>query len=197
MDKPALKNAMKLFAKLGSIKSRSMFGGFGIFCEDTMFALVVNNTLHLRAGKENEALLKKQGLSPYVYKKRGFPVVTKYFAIPEYWWDDQDKLLTEAKEALDVATRDRTLKKQAAPSRLKDLPNLRLATERMLKKAGIETPESLQQQGAVNAYKALLSAHEKELSLELLWSLEGAITGKHWSVVPPQRRQELLQHLEN
>ncbi|MPS31700.1 MULTISPECIES: TfoX/Sxy family DNA transformation protein [unclassified Salinivibrio] len=196
MDKPALKDAMRLFADFGNIKSRSMFGGFGLFCEDTMFALVVNNTLHLRAGKENEALLKQQGLAPYVYKKRGFPVVTKYFAIPDAWWDNQQKLISEAKSALDVAIRDRSLKTETSPSRLKDLPNLRLATERMLKKAGIDSPESLHQQGAVNAYKALVSAHDKDLSLELLWSLEGAITGKHWSVVPPQRRQELLQHLE-
>ncbi|ODP98819.1 MULTISPECIES: TfoX/Sxy family DNA transformation protein [Salinivibrio] len=196
MDKPALKDAMRLFADFGNIKSRSMFGGFGLFCEDTMFALVVNNTLHLRAGKENETLLKKQGLTPYVYKKRGFPVVTKYFAIPDAWWDDHQKLINEAKSALDVAIRDRSLKTETSPSRLKDLPNLRLATERMLKKAGIDTPETLQKHGAVNAYKALVSAHDKDLSLELLWSLEGAITGKHWSVVPPQRRQELLQHLE-
>ncbi|WP_025739907.1 TfoX/Sxy family DNA transformation protein [Salinivibrio socompensis] len=197
MDKPALKDAMRLFAKFGNIKSRSMFGGFGLFCENTMFALVVNNTLHLRAGKENEALLKQQDLTPYVYKKRGFPVVTKYFAIPDAWWNDQQRLLAEAKNALDVAIQDRSLKTATTPSRLKDLPNLRLATERMLKKAGIDSPEKLQKYGAVGAYKALTSAHDNTLSLELLWSLEGAITGKHWSVVPPQRRQELLQHLEN
>jgi Regulator of competence-specific genes len=196
MDKPALKDAMRLFAEFGNIKSRSMFGGFGLFCENTMFALVVNNTLHLRAGKENEALLKQQGLTPYVYKKRGFPVVTKYFAIPDVWWDDPQRLLAEARNALDVAIQDRSVKSAATPSRLKDLPNLRLATERMLKKAGIDSPETLQKHGAVGAYKALRSAHETQLSLELLWSLEGAITGKHWSVVPPQRRQELLQHLE-
>ncbi|SIN88116.1 TfoX/Sxy family DNA transformation protein [Salinivibrio sp. ES.052] len=196
MDKPALKNAMRLFAEFGNIKSRSMFGGFGLFCENTMFALVVGNTLHLRAGKENENVLKQQGLAPYIYKKRGFPVVTKYFAIPDAWWEDHQKLLTEAKNALDVAVHDRSLKTGTCPSRLKDLPNLRLATERMLKKAGIDSPETLQKHGAVGAYKALISAHDKDLSLELLWSLEGAITGKHWSVVPPKRRQELLQHLD-
>ncbi len=69
MDKPALKRRDAFICKFGNIKSRSMFGGFGLFCENTMFALVVNNTLHLRAGKENEALLKQQDLTPYVYKK--------------------------------------------------------------------------------------------------------------------------------
>ncbi|MFA0232097.1 TfoX/Sxy family protein, partial [Vibrio sp. 10N.261.45.A7] len=43
MDKPILKDSMKLFESLGKIKSRSMFGGFGLFADDTMFALVVND----------------------------------------------------------------------------------------------------------------------------------------------------------
>ncbi|WP_198599240.1 TfoX/Sxy family protein, partial [Vibrio sp. 10N.261.55.A7] len=42
MDKPVLKDSMRLFEQLGRVKSRSMFGGFGIFIEETMFALVVN-----------------------------------------------------------------------------------------------------------------------------------------------------------
>ena len=41
------------------------------------------------------------------------------------------------------------------PNRLKDLPNLRLATERMLKKAGIESVDDLQRQGSVNSFKAI------------------------------------------
>ncbi len=42
MDKPVLKDSMRLFEQLGRVKSRSMFGGFGIFVDETMFALVVN-----------------------------------------------------------------------------------------------------------------------------------------------------------
>ncbi|GHZ40209.1 hypothetical protein VCSRO3_2602 [Vibrio cholerae] len=49
MDKPVLKDSMRLFEQLGRVKSRSMFGGFGIFVDETMFALVVNDTLHIRA----------------------------------------------------------------------------------------------------------------------------------------------------
>ncbi len=53
MDKPILKDSMKLFEALGNIKSRSMFGGFGLFADETMFALVVNNQLHIRADQKN------------------------------------------------------------------------------------------------------------------------------------------------
>ncbi|MGL4380501.1 MAG: TfoX/Sxy family DNA transformation protein [Vibrio sp.] len=195
MDKPVLKDSMRLFEQLGRVKSRSMFGGFGIFVDDTMFALVVNDTLHIRADEASIEKFKQQGYAPYVYKKRGFPVVTKYYALPDNCWSDPASILTEAHTALDVAKAERETQAQAKPDRLKDLPNLRLATERILKKAGIETVASLQSNGSVAAYKAIQRTHTAEVSLELLWALEGAIEGKHWSVIPQQRRDELLSHL--
>ncbi|MGL5431221.1 MAG: TfoX/Sxy family DNA transformation protein [Vibrio sp.] len=195
MDKPVLKDSIRLFEQLGRVKSRSMFGGFGIFVDDTMFALVVNDTLHIRADEASIEKFKQQGYAPYVYKKRGFPVVTKYYALPDNCWSDPASILTKAHTALDVAKAERETQAQAKPDRLKDLPNLRLATERMLKKAGIETVASLQSNGSVAAYKAIQRTHTAEVSLELLWALEGAIEGKHWSVIPQQRRDELLSHL--
>lgn len=59
---------MRLFENLGRVKSRSMFGGFGIFVDDTMFALVVNDKLHIRADDNCSEKYKQQGLEPYVYK---------------------------------------------------------------------------------------------------------------------------------
>ncbi|MEF1187578.1 TfoX/Sxy family DNA transformation protein, partial [Vibrio sinaloensis] len=56
---------------------------------------------------------------------------------------------------------------------------------------------SLEEAGAVKAYKAIQSTHSAEVSVELLWALEGAIKGTHWSVIPQSRRQELLNKLSN
>ncbi len=196
MDKPILKDSMKLFEQLGHIKSRSMFGGFGLFADDTMFALVVRDKLHIRADKLSVENFEKQGFQPYVYKKRGFPVVTKYYAVSDELWKTPDSIITLAKHALQCAKQEKQKQATAKPTRLKDLPNLRLATERMLKKAGIETVEQLQQKGSVNAYQAIKSTHNNEVSVELLWALEGAINGTHWSVIPKDRRQELLARID-
>lgn len=100
MDKPILKDSMKLFEALGTIKSRSMFGGFGLFADETMFALVVNNQLHIRADQQTSSDFETQGLKPYVYKKRGFPVVTKYYAISSELWESSDRLIEVAKKIL-------------------------------------------------------------------------------------------------
>ncbi|MDX1301647.1 TfoX/Sxy family DNA transformation protein [Photobacterium sp.] len=195
MDKSVLKDSLKLFDCLDCIRSRSMFGGFGIFAGETMFALVVNDKLHLRANADNEQEFKEAGLEPYVYKKRGFPVVTKHYAIPEQWWNDTSKILSQAKRSLAAAQQDKETKSNTGPNRIKDLPNLRLANERMLKKAGIDTIEQLFDLGALDAYKALQQTHQESLNVELLWALEGAISGKHWSVITEQRRTELLSEL--
>ncbi|MFV0447321.1 MAG: TfoX/Sxy family DNA transformation protein [Vibrio sp.] len=195
MDKPVLKDSMRLFEQLGSVKSRSMFGGFGIFIDDAMFALVVNNRLHIRADDHSSKNFKQQGYEPYVYKKRGFPVVTKYFALPENVWETPELIMAKAKQALEVAKQERETQAKAKPDRLKDLPNMRLATERMLKKAGIESVDMLQQKGAVAAYQAVQESHTTAVGIELLWALEGAIEGKHWSVIPQTRRDELIRKL--
>jgi DNA transformation protein len=195
MDKPILKDSMKLFEGLGMIKSRSMFGGFGLFADETMFALVVNNQLHIRADQQTSSNFETQGLKPYVYKKRGFPVVTKYYAISNDLWESHERLIEVAKQSLAQAKLEKKQQASCKPNRLKDLPNLRLATERMLKKAGIESVEQLEQEGALSAYKAIRDSHSAKVSIELLWALEGAINGTHWSVVPQSRREELKNAL--
>lgn len=191
MDKPVLKNSLQLFERFGKVRSRSMFGGFGIFVDDAMFALVVNNALHIRACETTNQQFKDAQYEPYVYKKRGFPVVTKYFALPNELWQDEEQILSMARIALDAALVEKASNTEEKPERLKDLPNLRLATERMLKKAGISTVAELRQQGAASAYMAIKEVHDGKLSLELLWSLEGALKGTHWSVVSQERRNEL------
>lgn len=197
MDKAILKNTLQLCNSLGKIKSRSMFGGFGIFCNDTMFALVVNNALHLRAAKQNESEFIALKMAPYTYTKRNFPVITKYYEIPNAWWEQTDLLLNYVTQALDIASNDQKEKKSAIPTRIKDLPNLRLTTERLLRKAGIASIQELQEAGALVAFQALQKTHNDSLSLDMLWALEGALDGKHWSVITPQRRHELLENLHS
>ena len=108
MDKPILKESMRLFDQLGQIKSRSMFGGFGIFADDIMFALVVNDKLHIRADDKLANQFKTEGLTPYVYKKRGFPVVTKYFALTDNIATCEERALSLAYRSLEVAKKEKT-----------------------------------------------------------------------------------------
>ena len=65
----------------------------------------------------------------------------------------------------------------------------------MLAGAGIKTVSELKRLGSVRAY-AKVKATEANASLNLLWALEGALTGLPWQVVAKEHRLSLLLALE-
>jgi DNA transformation protein len=65
----------------------------------------------------------------------------------------------------------------------------------MLQQAGITTLPQLRKLGAVTAFSKVRRAGGNA-SLNLLWALEGALTGLPWQVVAKEHRTSLLLALE-
>lgn len=80
-------------------------------------------------------------------------------------------------------------------SDLADLPNLGPKSVQMLAQAGIRTLVQLRELGAVRAYLKMKRAGNA--SLNLLWALEGALSGRHWQEVAKQDRLRLLLAVED
>jgi DNA transformation protein len=78
---------------------------------------------------------------------------------------------------------------------LNALPNLGPKSRQMLRTAGIESLAELRRLGAVRAYLKVEATGAKP-SLNLLWALEGALTGLHWRVVAREHRLSLLLALD-
>lgn len=76
------------------------------------------------------------------------------------------------------------------------LANLGPKSSAMLRAAGIDSLARLRELGAVAAF-AQVRAHDPRASLNLLWALEGALTGVHWQVVARERRTSLLLALDD
>ena len=77
-----------------------------------------------------------------------------------------------------------------------DLPNFGPKSQQMLAQAGIKTVGQLRKLGSVRAYLQVKHSNGKA-SLNLLWAMEGALTGQHWQVVAKQERLRLLLELED
>lgn len=77
-----------------------------------------------------------------------------------------------------------------------DLPNFGPKSQQMLAQAGIHTIEQLRELGAVRAYVQVKRSW-KGASLNLLWAMEGALSGRHWQDVAKQDRLRLLLELED
>lgn len=67
---------------------------------------------------------------------------------------------------------------------------------RFLNATGIRTREELTRLGSVAAY-AKVKRIEPKASLNLLWALEGALSGVHWRELAKEHRTSLLLALES
>ncbi|MDD5057688.1 MAG: TfoX/Sxy family protein [Sideroxydans sp.] len=78
---------------------------------------------------------------------------------------------------------------------LADLPNFGPKSQQMLAQAGILTLEQLRELGAVRAFVQV--KRTSNVSLNLLWAIEGALSGRHWQEVAKHDRLSLLLALED
>jgi len=75
------------------------------------------------------------------------------------------------------------------------LPNFGPKSKQMLAQAGIHTLAQLRELGSVRAYVRVKRAGNA--SLNLLWAIEGALSGRHWQEVAKHDRLRLLLELED
>jgi DNA transformation protein len=71
------------------------------------------------------------------------------------------------------------------------LKNIGPASIRQLREVGIEDAAALRKLGAIAAYGRLKHAFPREVSLVMLYALEGALRGCHWNRLPPGIKEKL------
>lgn len=81
-----------------------------------------------------------------------------------------------------------------APSRpIHLLPNLGPKSAAMLSEVGIKTEADLREIGAAAAYRRVIHAFpRRQASLNLLWSLQGAIDGRPWHAIDESEKARLM-----
>jgi DNA transformation protein and related proteins len=96
-----------LFAPVGPIAVRRMFGGIGVYSDGAMFALVADDVLYMKADDETRAAFEAAGSHPFTYGGKGRPVRTSYWRLPDSALDEPDDLKTWADLAVKAALRSR------------------------------------------------------------------------------------------
>lgn len=105
MTHDPLDHLRDLLAPLGPLRARRMFGGWGLYCGERFFGLVVADRLYLKADAETEPAFRDAGCTPFVYQGRDRPVTLHYFSVPDEAFDDPDAMQPWARRALDAAER--------------------------------------------------------------------------------------------
>lgn len=94
-----------LLQTVGPVRARRMFGGHGFFLEGLMFALVVDNTLYLKADADTVGDFESRGLEAFSYRKQGKWCSIAYYQIPEEALEDIEEMRLWANKAYAVALR--------------------------------------------------------------------------------------------
>lgn len=104
-------------ASLGDVSARSMFGGWGIYHEGRMFALVADDTLYIKVDDLNRDDFEREGLLPFRYDRTDREVaVMSYYQPPATAIDDRELLCEWARKGLEAAARAAE-KRRAKPKR--------------------------------------------------------------------------------
>ena len=94
----AVDEAVERLSVLGDVSSRKMFGGYGVFIDAKMFALIDSSgALYFKCDETNEDRYLEVGAE----KHGRMP----YRAVPRGVWDDDDDLLSWARLSVDIARR--------------------------------------------------------------------------------------------
>ena len=96
---------LEQLAPLGDVRARAMFGGFGIYLGERMFALVAEDALYIKADEVNRAEFEARGLLPFRYEMRGAKKQMNYWQPPTETMDDREMLCEWAQKGVEAAER--------------------------------------------------------------------------------------------
>lgn len=98
--------ALELFAPLGTLRVKAMFGGWGFYCDGLFFAIVARDVLYLKADSQSAAIFEAVGGEPFrLLRKDGRTDTMNYWTVPEEAMESPQEMLPWGRAALAAAGR--------------------------------------------------------------------------------------------
>ena len=110
-----------LFAGMGPIQIKRMFGGAGGYADGPMFLLLDGEAIYLKADAALKEELRAEGSGPFIWEPKNGPragehvVMDGYWRLPDAALDDPDEAARWGAKALAVAKAAAKPKAEAKP----------------------------------------------------------------------------------
>lgn len=104
---------MELFGPFGTVVSRRMFGGHGVYLDGLMFAIISDDILYLKSDEMNRIEFEQAGCEVFSYARKGKRATLSFFRAPEDAMESPELMLPWARSAYAAALRANA-KKQVA-----------------------------------------------------------------------------------
>jgi DNA transformation protein and related proteins len=105
----------ELFAGVGRVDVKRMFGGAGGYADGVMFLLLADDAIHIKVDDALKAELRAEGCGPFVWSPQNGPragekIDLGYWRLPDSALDDPDEAAVWGRKALAVARAKATAK---------------------------------------------------------------------------------------
>lgn len=100
-------HCVELFAPLGAVEVRRMFGGQGLYVDGLIVALVIDECLYLKTDATSREAFVAAGCRPFQYDVPGRTVTVSYWTVPDEALDNATAMAPWARLALEAALRAR------------------------------------------------------------------------------------------
>lgn len=82
-----------LMRDIDGVSSKAMFGGHGLYLNDKIFGMIVDDVVYLKVNKDIKCEFEQLGSKPFTYQhKSGKQVAMSYYELPQPIADDSTKL---------------------------------------------------------------------------------------------------------
>jgi len=116
MSKEFVAWCQELLAPLGAVRTRRMFGGWGLYVDELFIALIAHERLYLKVDEHSKAAFEAAGASAFEYHTAGGERgVMNYFNAPDEAMDAPVQMAPWARLAMDAALRARASKPASKP----------------------------------------------------------------------------------
>ncbi len=101
-----------IFISFAGIKSRAMFGGWGIYKNGIIFAIIADGTLYFKVDESNKDDYLKNKSKPFTYTMpSGKKVSMSYWELPQEIMEDQIELEKWIAKSIKISQSKKKLKK--------------------------------------------------------------------------------------
>lgn len=77
-----LEYCLELLAPCGDISFRRMFGGYGLYNDGLIFAIIADDTLFFKVDDETRPQYEAYDAEPFTYEKQGKEYALGYYEVP-------------------------------------------------------------------------------------------------------------------
>ena len=92
---------VSLLAELGDIRAKAMFGGHGIYCGPTFFALIAHDRLYFKVDDNSRGEFAMRGTGPFSLAPG--KTMKSYYEVPRDVFENDEELVRWARRAVAVA----------------------------------------------------------------------------------------------